>query len=133
MAREKTYKNETDVKKEIKRLLDKHKWFHWVTPSNGMGSSGIPDRIAVRAGVILVIEAKFGKNRPTQLQKAFLQSIMAESGFGFVVNEATLPWLATWLETFDRAQNAVVGGEKPSHDDGGLLMEAVRVLTEQIV
>ena len=61
MAGPKVYKNETAVKKEIKRLLDQHKWFHWAAAASPFGATGISDRLAFRDGVLLCVEAKFGK------------------------------------------------------------------------
>lgn len=129
----KTYRNENDVKREIKRLLDKHKWFHWPAAAGAYSATGIADRLALRAGTFLAIEAKFGDNRPTKLQKAYLQSIMAEDGFGFCVNEELLPSLQLWLETFDQAAQAVAKKQKPADEDMALLLDCVRVLTELIV
>jgi hypothetical protein len=133
VAREKSYRSENDVKREIKRLLDKHGWFHWTAAAGAFSATGIADRLALRAGVFLAVEAKFGKNRPTRLQKAYLQSIMAEGGFGFCANETHLPILQTWLETFDRASQAFAQGQKPAHEDGALLLDCVRALTELTV
>ena len=59
---------EKDVKTRIKKLLDDHDWFWFMPPANGFGRTGISDIIAVKRGVFLAIEAKFGKNPPTAMQ-----------------------------------------------------------------
>ena len=133
MAKEKVYRNETAVKKTIKELLDKHGWFHWAAAASPFGATGIADRLAFRDGVLMAVEAKFGYNKPTTLQKAFLESIAAESGFGFVVNEKTLPAFAQFLEAFDRSCAATSKGERVAEGDGGALLECSRIMTEMVV
>ena len=133
MPKEKVYRNETAVKKEIKRLLDKHLWFHWAAAASPFGATGISDRLAFRDGVLLCVEAKFGKNKPTAMQKAFLESIAAESGFGFVVSEKNLPAFETFLEVFDLSCAAVANGEKVADEDGATMLQCLHDLTELVV
>lgn len=133
MAREKVYKSEKDVKKEIKRLLTEHGWFFWMPPMNGYGASGVSDILAVRAGVFLAVEAKFGYNRPSTLQKAFLMSIMAESCFGFVVDDETIVAFRSWLEAFDRATAMTALGKSPADEDGAAMLDAIKFMTTAIV
>lgn len=133
MAKEKIYRNENDVKKEIKQLLDNHHWFHWAAAASPFGATGISDRLAFRDGVLLCVEAKFGKNKPTAMQKAFLESIAAESGFGFVVNEKNLPALALFLVLFDLSCSAVANGEKVADEDGATMLQCLHDLTEMVV
>ena len=125
----KTYHNENGVKKEINRLLTHHKWFWWSTPMNGFGKSGISDKLAFRGGVLMAIEAKFDKNKPTPMQEAFLGSIRAEEGFGFVVNEKNIDWFKGFLEAFDRAIEASAKQQEPSPDDGAYMINAIRELS----
>lgn len=121
-------KNEKDVKKKVKALLDKHGWFYWMPPANAYGRSGISDFNVIKAGVFLAIETKFGPNKPTAMQTAFLNSINAEGGFGFVVNDNNLNWLGTFLEDFD-AQTALVGKEgKMANEAGARMVDAIRAL-----
>ena len=133
MAGPKVYKNETAVKAEIKILLNRHKWFHWPAAAGPYGSTGVADRLAFRDGVLMAIEAKFGKNRPTAMQKAFLESVAAESGFGFVVNEVTLPTFALFLSVFDRSCAAASKGEKMMDEDGATMLQCLHDLTEMVV
>jgi hypothetical protein len=123
---------EKDVKERIKKLLNEHDWFWFMPPANGMGRTGIADIIAVKRGVFLAIEAKFGKNPPTAMQIGFLNSIRAQDGFAFVVNEDRLNSLRIWLEAFDRATTTVQGEKKMLNEDGANMIDAIRVMTLEL-
>ena len=127
MAR--TFLTEKDVKAEVKKLLNKHGWFWWMPPANGYGKAGIFDFNALRKGVFLAVETKFGNNKPSPMQTGFGNSIQAEDGFAFVVNEKTLDWFQAWLEAFDRATDAVSQGGKPTDEDGATMLDAIRAMT----
>lgn len=133
MAREIIYKNEKDVKAQVKKLLNDHGWFWWMPPMNGYGLTGVSDFNALRGGVFLAVETKFRYNKPTMQQKSFLESITAESAFGFVVNETNIHWLKLWFEAFDRSVEAATKNQKPTDEDGALMLEAIRELTTLIV
>lgn len=121
-------KNEKDVKKRTKALLDKHGWFWWMVPANGYGKSGISDIHALKGGVFLAIETKFGTNKPTALQVGFLNSINAENSFGFVVNDQNLDWLDTFLDQFRKETDLVASEKKMSNEGGATLVDAIRAL-----
>jgi hypothetical protein len=126
------YRNEGDVKKQVKKLLDKHRWFWWMPPGSAYGDNTV-DFMAYRAGVFMVIETKFGKRRLTTLQRGFLTSIQAESGYAFVVYEHRLVWLAAWLDAFDRATALAAHGKPEVPEDMALMIDAIRELTMEIV
>ena len=128
--REPTYRIEADVKKQVKKLLDKHKYFWWMPAANGYGTTGVADFLAFRAGVLLAIETKFGTNKPTAMQRAFLNSIRAEDGFAFVVNEKSVETLRMFLEAFDAA--AALMGKPPPPEIGAAMLNAIAALTEEI-
>lgn len=128
-----TFLKEADVKAEVKKLLKKHNWFWWMPAANGFGQTGVHDFLALRAGVFLTVETKFGSNKPTALQKAFGQSILAETGFSFVVNEKNVHDFATWMETFDRACKEQEEGKQPSNEDGATMLNCIKSLTEMLV
>jgi len=130
MTKTRTYTKEADVKAEVKRLLDKHGWFWWMPPANGFGRSGISDFNAIRKGVFLVIETKFGNNSPTTMQVGYMNSVQAEDGFAFVVNEKTLSSLQVWLEAFDRAVQAATTGARPTDADGAAMLDAIHAMTK---
>ena len=125
-------KNEKDVKREVKKLLKKHQWFHWMPANNGYGVSGTADILALRAGVFLAVETKFKYNKPSVMQARFLETVLAESGFGFVVNERTLEAFQAWLEAFDRACIAASKQEPVVDDDGVIMLNAIQILTQVI-
>lgn len=125
-------KNEKDVKKAVKKLLDKHGWFYWMPPANGFGRIGVADFNALRGGVFLAIETKFGTNQPTVHQRAYLSSIMAEDGFGFVVNEKRLDCLAKWMDAFDKSAKDVSVGKQPTPEDGAAMLDAIREMTHEL-
>lgn len=131
MAR-RTFLKEADVKAEVKTLLKKHGFFWWMPANNGFGKSGTSDFLAIRKGVFIAIETKFGGNRPTPLQVAFLNSIMAEDGFGFVVDEKRLELFAGWLAAFDRAAECAAKKKPVAEEDGAYMLDAIRELTREL-
>ena len=131
-------KNEKGVKARVKVLLDKFGWFWWMPPANGFGKGGISDFNALKNGVFLAVETKFGTNKPTALQVGYCHSIQAEKGFAFCVNERNLAWFETWLQSFDNAVAGVAAhvGDDKEHGvdpaDGALLLNAISALTEML-
>lgn len=128
--REKCYHNESDVKNQVKKLLKKHGWMYWMPPANGYGSTGISDFNCLRAGVFLAIETKFGKNKPTANQKSFLNEVMFQDSFAFVVTDTNMSFFEQWLEAFDRACAATRKKQEPTAEDGSIMLNAIRVMTE---
>lgn len=133
MAKAPTFNNENDVKKRVNKLLNDRDWFWWSVPMNGFGKTGIADKAAIRDGVFIAIECKFGSNKPTPLQKAYLQSITSHGGLAFVVNEKNIARLEEWLDAFDRAKTAVGNKDKIADADGALMLDCVAALTEMMV
>lgn len=132
MPREITYNSEAKVKKRIKQLLDKHEWFWWMPPMNGFGKVGVSDFNSLRKSVFLSVEAKYGGNKPTAQQKAYLESIIAEHGIGLVVDEKTLSLFERWLELFDKQTVLMQKREKLSPEEGAEFLDAVKALTDPI-
>lgn len=129
MARERVMTSEAHVKRYVKKILDKHGWFWWMPAANAFGKAGAPDFQALRSGVFLAIETKFGYNKPSENQKGFLNSIMAEDGFALVVSEKTLETFEQWMEAFDRAIDRVSKKEAESGDDTILMYNCLEQLT----
>ena len=125
-------KNEKDVKAKVKKLLDKHQYFWWMPPANGYGKAGISDFHAIKRGVFLSVETKFGTNKPTALQVGFLNSIRQESGFAFVVTDRNIDCFATWLQAFDNAAEAVGSNKAVAGQDGADMLDAIAALSELI-
>jgi hypothetical protein len=55
--------------------------------SGGFGTSGVSDIIVCFDGAFIAIECKAGNNKPTELQKLFLQRVTNSGGLGLVINE----------------------------------------------
>ena len=128
MSKKADLNNEGDVKRQVKKLLDKHKWFWWMPPANGFGRTGISDFNVFRSGIFMAIETKFGKNEVTPMQKGFLESIRSEQGFAFRVDETNLEWLKVWLECFDRAIEAKRQQVDVAPEDGAAMLDAIRAM-----
>lgn len=128
-----TFVTEKDVKAEVKKLLNKHGWFWWCPPGNGYGTSGVSDFNALKAGVFLAIETKKRPNKPTKTQTGYCQSIMAEGGFAFAVDETRLSTLDFWLSAFEDSVRRVREGGKPQDSDGAAMLDAISILTELMV
>lgn len=91
------FSDEGDVKKVIKALLKKHGWWYFMPAANQFGRSGIPDFICLRNGVMLAIEAKFDRNKPSDLQQDRMKEIRQNGGYAVWVNENRLSDLDTLL------------------------------------
>jgi len=124
------FQNEKDVKRLIKKLLDKHQWFWWCPPANGYGPIGVHDFNSLRHGIFLSIEAKFGRNKPTPAQKAFAQTITSHQGFAFAVNERNLDQLEAWLAAFDNACEHQARRLDVRPEDGATMLNAIHAMTE---
>jgi len=138
-SKPKIYKSEKDVKAQIKKLLIDRNWFVWMPPANGFGKIGISDIHALCNGVFMAIEAKFGGNKPSPHQRAFLESVAACTAFGVVVDEKTIGVFETFLDLLDKSHESVLTsmkageGEKMSDVEGAALLDALAILTAPIV
>jgi Holliday junction resolvase len=91
-------RNENAVKTRIRSILDAHGWKHWPNSAGSHSVSGLPDRFALKAGQFMAIEAKFGSNKATALQRRFLSEVHEQGGWAFVVNEKNVHLLENCLE-----------------------------------
>lgn len=126
-------KNERDVKRKVKALLDKHDWFFWMPVASGYGQSGISDFNSVRHGTFLAIETKFGSNKPTALQIGFLNSIRAMDGFAFVVSDRNIDWLDAFLESFEIATKCASQGMDVPPEHGARMLNALAELSNKLL
>ena len=127
--KERQYKSEKDVKRRVKQIFETHGYFWWMPPMNGFGKTGVADFNAIKHGVFFAVETKFKNNKPTHRQCAFLESITAEQGYGFLVNETNVEWLDVFLSSFARAIKAQQAQEKPTPEDGAAMLNAIREMT----
>jgi len=89
--------NEASLKKKIKKDCDDRGWWSYAPVQQGMGASGIPDRIACAPvkitiedvgktfGMFVGLEAKVKGNKPTKLQMHQLKGIAAAGGQALVI------------------------------------------------
>ena len=74
------------VKRMLVRMLKKYDVWYFFPASNGFGSAGIPDIIAIVSGRFVGIEAKADRTRkPTALQLKCAKDISAAGGNWFLV------------------------------------------------
>ena len=125
------YRDESDVKKQIKKLLDHYGWFWWMPPANGFGKSGISDFNAIHNGVFLVIEAKFDRRKATPAQIGYVNSVRQEGGFGFYVNERRIKPLGVWLAAFEKATAAEAAGEEVPPETGAAMLDMLAILMQE--
>ena len=92
---------EADVKKKIKKALIDRGWYTWMPSANQYGSNGVSDHIALKGGIMLVIEAKLKEKKGTPLQEEFIKDIRAHGGYGMVVNMKLLPKFYETLDMLD--------------------------------
>lgn len=121
-------RNEKGVKDHVKKLLTTHDWFWWMPPANGFGKVGISDVQAIKAGVFMSVETKYGDNKLTHHQRAFLESVNAESGFGFVVSEKTIGAFESFLVNFNDSVREVAANKQMPNEAGAALLDAIRAL-----
>lgn len=123
-------KTENSVKAIVKALLNAHGWFTWMPGANGYGQQGVADHLAIKNGVFLAVEAKFGRNKPKPLQKSFAAQVIANDGFAFCVNERNIDHLAWWLESFEIATQYQQRGQEVPAEHGARLLNAISALTD---
>ena len=126
-------KNEKDVKKKTKAVLDKFGWYWWMVPANGFGKSGVSDIHALKRGTFIAIENKFGSNKPTAMQIGFLNSIRASQGFAFVVSDRNIDWLAAFLESFEVAAEAASKNQPVPAEHGARMLNALAELSNKLL
>lgn len=98
MSRATRFKNEADVKRAIKKILKTFGWWYFMPKAGPFGVNGVPDFICCKGGRFLAIEAKFGYNKPSDLQQDRMEEIRKYGGIAVWVNEQRLPVLESLLE-----------------------------------
>ena len=118
------------VKAPVKKLLTKYGWFWWMPAANQFGVSGVADILAIKKGMFIAIETKFGRNDPTPMQLAFLNSVRAEDHFAFVVRENTLLALGQFLNYLDQSIAYAAQQEIAPAEIGGAMLDAIKAMTD---
>jgi penicillin-binding protein-related factor A (putative recombinase) len=101
---------EAKVKAKIKAILKQYDCVWWM-PAAAYGRSGVSDFNVLYKGTFIAIEAKATvKNKPTALQKKYLDQIREAGGIGLVVTADNVNHLAyilfntPWPEARDAVQ-----------------------------
>lgn len=123
-------KDEKGVKKLIKEILDAFGWFHWMPSANGFGAQGVHDHLAVKDGVFITVEAKFGTKKPTATQKGFAAQIMANDCFSFCVNERNIDHFVWWLESFEVSKQYGMLQQEIPPEHGSRMLNAMEVMLQ---
>ena len=90
-------RNEADVKRAVKRILDELGAYYAMPVGGPYGRSGVPDFLVCFKGAFIAIETKFGSNKPTALQTHEMNKIGAAGGRVFVINEDNVGTLSAQL------------------------------------
>jgi hypothetical protein len=122
--------NEKDVKAGVKKILDEHGWFWWCPPANGFGQTGVSDFNALKDGVFMAIETKFGTRKPTVQQKAFLASIAAMDGFAYIVTDRNIDSFKRLMVAYDKAVAAASKNTTPDDVTGAEMINCIAALTQ---
>lgn len=97
IRKHKIYKNESDVKDDIKKILTKHGVWYFMPSMNGYGRSGIPDFVCCVNGRFMAIEAKFGRGIETEHQLRELNAINVSGGVSITIRESSIDSLEAYL------------------------------------
>lgn len=111
---------ESKVKAKIHAIL-KERGAYAVNYIGGISANnGTPDILACLNGRFIGIEAKAGKNKPTDLQTLNLKRIDEAGGLALVINEMNTPELEVILHDTRSARSNYQLYTKPlTEDDGG--------------
>jgi hypothetical protein len=108
---------ESLVKKKIHALLKAHGAYAVNYIGGISANNGTPDILACLNGRFIGIEAKAGKNKPTDLQTLNLKRIDEAGGLALVINEANLNQLEFILEAEHPRSNYQLFARTLTEDD----------------
>jgi Holliday junction resolvase len=110
---------ESKVKAKIHALLKKHKAYAVNYIGGISANNGTPDILACLNGRFIAIEAKAGKNKPTDLQTLNLKRIDEAGGLALVINEENLSQLEFILEAAHPRSNYQLFARPLTEADAG--------------
>lgn len=90
MAKVIEYKNEKDVKKRVKAILEANKIYYYMPVPVAYTRTGVPDFVCCYKGQFLAIETKFGYNKTSPRQELEIANIRAAGGEVLVINEKNI-------------------------------------------
>lgn len=121
---------ESKVKAKIHALLKKHKAYAVNYIGGISANNGTPDILACLNGRFIGIEAKAGKNKPTDLQTLNLKRIDEAGGLALVINEENLNQLEDILEAPHPRSNYQLFARPLTEADAGARAPVKRKLKE---
>jgi len=110
---------EAKVKTKIHALLKAHGAYAVNYIGGISANNGTPDILACLHGRFIAIEAKAGKNKPTDLQTLNLKRIDEAGGLALVINEENLNQLEFILEAEHPRSNYQLFARTLTEADGG--------------
>lgn len=133
MRKPKTGNEQKSVKPKVRKLLTQHGWFWWATPATMYSQSGIADLCAIKSGMFMAVETKFGRRDPTPLQVAYLNSVRAEDHFAFIVRDTTIAAFARFLTALDKSIEFASRREIAPAEIGGAMLDAIKEMGDSEV
>ena len=88
---------EVKVKRKVVAQLKALGAYFFYPVTGGYGGSGVPDIVGCYKGKFFAIECKAGKNKPTPLQQKNIDTIAAQGGAVWVVNETNMDEVTRWM------------------------------------
>jgi hypothetical protein len=110
---------ESKVKTKIHAILKAHGAYAVNYIGGISANNGTPDILACLHGRFIAIEAKAGKNKPTDLQTLNLKRIDDAGGLALVINEENLPLLRDILDGAHPRSNYQLFARPLTEADGG--------------
>jgi Holliday junction resolvase len=110
---------ESKVKTKIHAILKAHGAYAVNYIGGISANNGTPDILACLNGRFIAIEAKAGKNKPTDLQTLNLKRIDEAGGLALVINEENLNQLEFILEAEHPRSNYQLFARPLTEADGG--------------
>lgn len=121
---------ESKVKAKIHAILKKHRAYAVNYIGGISANNGTPDILACLNGRFIGIEAKAGKNKPTELQTLNLKRIDEAGGLALVINEENLNQLEFILEAEHPRSNYQLFARARTETDAGAGAPVKRKLKE---
>jgi len=110
---------ESKIKTKIHAILKAHRAYAVNYIGGISANNGTPDILACLNGRFIAIEAKAGKNKPTDLQTLNLKRIDEAGGLALVINETNLDQLEYILEAGHPQSNYQLFAKPLTEADGG--------------
>jgi Holliday junction resolvase len=110
---------ESKVKTKIHAILKAHGAYAVNYIGGISANNGTPDILACLNGRFIAIEAKAGKNKPTDLQTFNLKRIDEAGGLALVINETNIDQLEFILEAPHARSNYQLFARPPTEADAG--------------